>query len=90
MRIRRTVATVAATAALVLLPASAFAGTSGDDYQRGDYQRNAYHHSHPKYAPPCPDKGDHRPPHYERPKPPPSTTTTTTTTVTVTRTLHTL
>lgn len=86
MKIRRTALTVAASVALVLLPASAFAGTSGDQ-EHGS--RDGYHHvDYPKYAPPCPDEGDHRPPHYERPKPPPSTTTTTT--VTVTRTLHTL
>jgi len=77
MSIRRTVATVAATAALVFLPASAFAGTSGDDNQRDDY-----HYSHPKYAPPCPDEGDHRPPVKHTPPPPPPPT--------VTRTLHTL
>ncbi len=80
MKIRRTALTVLATASLVVLPASAFAGTSGDDYQQ---PRDGYQHvEHPKYAPPCPDHGDHRPPVKHTPPPP--------TTTTVTRTLHTL
>lgn len=90
MNFRRTAVTALATGALVLLPATAFAGGSNDD--GGDYRdRDSGCHEceYPRYAPPCPDKGDHRP---DRPKPEPrpTVTQTVTRTVTVTRTLHTL
>jgi len=104
MSIKRTALTLAATAALVLLPASAFAGSNDGGGWDGDGKRNCQEYRgdyRPGYAPQCPDRGDHR--HHDRgdrhrhhhhtPSTPTTTTTTTTSTTTtpvVVRTLHTL